>query len=243
MNLKGWTKLSAHYYNSILYLNVGLHCVLILPWFGCYRHFSQTNKLLEKAGHLPIDWQLWNYNPCILATVFSRFLAESAKLSGDCLSHIHGDDVLHFCSAVGELCHKFAFTKGYRDVLCFCSAVWVLPQICLHKRLQGLPHFCSAVWVFPYICLHKKLQGLPTSVPLFEFSHTFAFTKGYRVCHTCSAVWVFPYICLSQKVTVHKKQTSYSMKQGELSKLSFYTCSVHKNRETLLKAHLLIKGI
>jgi uracil DNA glycosylase len=26
-------------------------------FFGC-RHFSQTNKLLEKAGHLPIDWQL-----------------------------------------------------------------------------------------------------------------------------------------------------------------------------------------
>jgi len=174
-----------------------MHYVLILPWFGCYRHFSQTNKLLEKAGHLPIDWQLWNYNPCILATVFSRFLDESAKLSGDCLSHIHGDDVLHFCSAVGELCHKFAFTKGYRNVPCFCSAVWVFPQIYLHKRLQGLPHFCSAV--FPYICFHKRLQGLPTSVQLFEFSHTFAFPKGYRVCHTCSAVWVFLYICLHKR--------------------------------------------
>jgi hypothetical protein len=48
----------------------------------------------------------------------------------------------------------------------------------------------------------------------------------------CSAVRVFPYICL-QKVTAHKKQTSYGIKQGELSKLSFYTCSGHKNRDTI----------
>jgi hypothetical protein len=79
------------------------------------------------------------------------------------------------------------------------------------QNATGSPNFSSAASVFPYLCLHQRLQGVP---------HVFS----------CSS---FPVHLPSQKVTAHKKQTSYGIKQGELSKLSFYTCSGHKNRDTI----------
>ncbi len=199
MNLKGWTKLSAQYNDSILYLNVGLHYVLILPWFGCHRHFSQTNKLLEKAGHLPIDWQLWNYNLCILATYFPDSLLSlpncleivcltymgmmcctSVQLLESFSTNLPSQKAIGMCHAsvqLFEFSHKFAFTKGYR--VCHIS-VQLFEFSHTFAFTKGYRVWqLLFIWLsFPIPLPSPKATGCATPVQLFEFSHTFAFTKG-----------------------------------------------------------------
>jgi hypothetical protein len=67
----------------------------------------------------------------------------------------------------------------YMGMMC-CTSVQLLESFATNLPSQKAIGMCHA------------------SVQLFEFSHKFAFTKGYRVCHT--SVQLFPYICLHKRL-------------------------------------------
>jgi hypothetical protein len=114
----------------------------------------------------------------VCLTYMGMMCCTSVQLLERFATNLSSQKAIGMCHAsvqLFEFSHKFTFTKGYR--VCHTSVQLFSHTFAFTKgyRVCQLLFSCSS---FPIPLPSPKATGCATPVQLFEFSCTFAFTKG-----------------------------------------------------------------